>query len=90
MFVNVLNFIASNTSGFVIGTTVVEVYVTTQCLTVTEKMAHPNWGNLVICGESSAFDLEHRSIFGAIYGPPRARHEAMTCSMYLLGMIDDL
>lgn len=82
-FVNVLNLIIASTSSLVIGTTVVDVYVATQCL--AKQITH-HGGTFIIGGESSAFDLKHCSIVGAIYSPSCSGHGPMTCFMLLLGV----
>ena len=82
-FVNVLNFIIASTSSLVIGTTVVDVYVATQCLA---KQIAQHWGTFIIGGESSAFDLKYRGIVRAIYSPPCLGHGPVTCFVLLLGM----
>jgi len=82
-FVNVLNLIIASTSSFIIGTTVVDVCVATQCL--AKQIAH-HWGTFIIGGESSAFDLEYSSIVGAINSPSCSGHGPMTRFVLLLGM----
>ena len=81
--VNVLNLIIASTSSLVIGTTVVDVYVATQCL--AKQITH-HWGTFIIGGESPAFDLEYCGIVRAIYSPSCSGHGPMTCFVLLLGM----